>query len=84
MSRRIMQAVLFLLRPFLSSPLCRRFAPNVAGHVVPRAFMVSDQGMVMDRSKMWAQSSNPYYCNVTEAVPGKILPAVCGRRRTVI
>lgn len=55
---------------------CLTITKNVAGHVVPRAFMVSDQGMVMDRSKMWAQSSNPYYCKVTEAVPGKILPAV--------
>ena len=56
--------------------ICLTITKNTSGHVVPRAFMVSDQGMVLERSNMWAKSSNPQYCKVTEAVPGKMLPAV--------
>ena len=49
---------------------------NLQGEVVPRAYMVSDQGMVLERSGMWCPSKDPYSCKITESVSGKILPAV--------
>ena len=49
---------------------------NLQGEVVPRAYMVSDQGMVLERSGMWSPSKDPYSCKITESISGKILPAV--------
>jgi nuclear protein localization protein 4 homolog len=49
---------------------------NVAGKIVPRAFMVSDQGMVLERSKLWAKGTDLYKCKLTKSLTGKILPAV--------
>ncbi len=49
---------------------------NVAGKIVPRAYMVSDQGMVLERSKLWAKGTDLYNCKLTKSLPGKILPAV--------
>ena len=49
---------------------------NIAGEVVPRGFMVSDQGMVLDSSGIWARGDNAFQCNIVRERPGSILPAV--------
>ena len=49
---------------------------NLQGEVVPRAYMVSDQGMVLERSGMWSQSKDSFSCEIAGSISGKILPAV--------
>lgn len=49
---------------------------NAAGDIVPRGFMVSDQGMVLDASELWMRGEDPQACEIRTVLPGSILPAV--------